>query len=210
MGLAPMVLDSFSGQLVTQGPRGVTVYKVLGFLNEYSGRLTLDDDDVVERFYGNERPKAEIFGVLLRELAQQQGISTKVITKEAGQDAAVTFRSPVLARALNRLYLERQPGGFFDGPRGRIPLTRLFVSSAMFAGVERQMKLAYISGAYCRYGRANAIGFANAKHKASVLAGLLREVGCKDVQLTSITDRVPNTNIITFSRCGPAGWLKGC
>jgi len=200
--------DSFNGRLVTHGPKGIRVYQILGFLEEYVGRLTADDDDTVERFYPNERAKAETFGRWLNELAQQQGIPTNAITKEIDRDSFVRFRSAILARALNRLYLEQKRDEVHDGPRGRIPRASLFVSRAMFDEVERQVKLAYISGAYCRYGRAHAIGFANAAHKATVLAGLLRDVGCKDVQVTSITDRIPNTNIVTFSSCRPAGWFK--
>jgi hypothetical protein len=200
----------FSGGLVTEGTKGVAVFKVLGFFDEYLGRQTFDGDDRIERFYPGEHAKADRLAALLAVMARQQGIVPNMIRKEVDPDRFVTFRSPVLAPALNRLYLERAEVGFFERPEGRIPLIRLNVSAAMFAGATREMKIAYISGAYCRHGRSNAIGFANGGHKAVVLTQLLREIGCKDVKHSSITDRVPNTNVVTFSQCGPPGWLKGC
>jgi hypothetical protein len=193
--------EALDEHLVTDGREGFTVYEVLGFLNEYYGRVTMDKDDVVERFFPNERSIAEKFGMLLERLRNEQGIADTIV-KDVDRESFVTFRSRGVARKLNQLYSDRRPEGFFDGPDGRVPLTRLFVSPSMFNGVDRSNKVAYIAGAYCRHGRANAIGFANASHKVSVLAELLRDVGCQDVRVASITDRAPNTNVVRFSFSG--------
>ena len=59
--------------------------------------------------------------------------------------------------------------------------------------------LSVIRGAYARYGRANAIGLANAHHKAVVLATLLGDLGCADVRVESNSGFVPQTNVVHFS-----------
>jgi len=68
----------------------------------------------------------------------------------------------------------------------------------MFDGMGRDAMLAYLSGAYQRYGRGNTIGFANAEHKADLIARLLTEVGATDVRRLTARDSIPNGNWVQF------------
>ena len=182
------------------GAKGETVYEVLGFLNEYSGRIVFEDNDVVERFYANERDRAATFEALLRRLAEEQQISPAI--REVDRESVTYLHSAHLRNALDALYEDRREGGFSERPEGMLPVLNFYVSASMFPADRRDLKLAYLSGAYARYGRGNAIGFANAHHKAIVLADLLRDLGCGDVRVESTVGYAPQTNVVYFSPSG--------
>jgi hypothetical protein len=80
-----------------------------------------------------------------------------------------------------------------------LPVMRFYVSASMFPADRPQLKMAYVRGAYARFGRGNAIGFANARHKALVLAARLRDLGCSDIRVESTSGYAPQTNVVHFS-----------
>ena len=77
----------------------------------------------------------------------------------------------------------------------------LFVSPAMFKGVDRPRRRAYLTGVYRRHGHGNYIVFANAAHKAALVAQFLREERCDAVTLESVRNTIPNSNVVKFSAC---------
>jgi hypothetical protein len=198
--LATLPSAAFSSQPPSPDRRPAEpVYEALGFLNEYTGRFVTADSDTVEWFYPAEVDVAEMFRVLLSRVARDHGLPAEVrMSREEGGHTVLL--SEALARLLNGMYLERRAR---EQPDGSPTVYDLRVSDAMFASVERKIKIAYLAGAYRRYGRGNAIGFANAEHKAIVIERLLRDVGCTGVRRESIIGRVPNTNIVRFDRCQP-------
>ncbi|MEE3719069.1 hypothetical protein V2H45_20195 [Tumidithrix elongata RA019] len=52
-------------------PSSHTIYAVLGFLQEYSGRY-VSQDDLVEHFFADETAKAQIFEQYLLRLIEEQ------------------------------------------------------------------------------------------------------------------------------------------
>ena len=76
---------------------------------------------------------------------------------------------------------------------------RFYVSASMFPTDRPQLKMAYVRGAYARFGRGNAIWFANAPHKAVVVAGLLRDLACTGVRVESTSGYTPQSNVVHFS-----------
>src|SRR4051794_36443006 len=70
--------ETRNDQFVMDGGKGFAVYEVLGFLDEYYGRLTLDGDDVIERFYPSERATSERFGRLLDRVRNEQGMTETI------------------------------------------------------------------------------------------------------------------------------------
>jgi hypothetical protein len=58
--------------------------------------------------------------------------------------------------------------------------------------------LAYITGAWLRYGRGSDLVFANAHDKAVLIAQLLTMPGCRNVRLESTFGQIPQTNTVRF------------
>lgn len=184
------------------GARGETVYRVLGVLDEYAGRHVADEgDDVVEQFYCSEPALAATFGPLLERLAREQQIQTS-IRRTTLQDCLPVFHSPELRAAIVALYPPPAPGPpqqWTQRPDGRlIPVHQRFVHPSMFRDATAEQKWAYLSGVYLRHGRGDSVVFANAGHKADLVATLLRELGVRDVVQTS-RNGIPRANIVTFT-----------
>ena len=60
------------GRLDLKDGRGVTVFFVLGFLDEYLGRHIVEGDDLVEGFSCNETEKVPAFRRQLERLARER------------------------------------------------------------------------------------------------------------------------------------------
>ena len=93
----------------------------------------------------------------------------------------------------------------------------------MLETVPREARLAYLAGAYWRFGCGSSAGaiarsccrspnsfvLFNAKHKAEVIAGLLMELGCEGVRVESTQGLIPQTNSVYFKPTEEvAGWLQ--
>ena len=184
--------------LTVLGFRAAPLYEVLGWLEESAGRNVVEGGDVVERFYPEEREKAAQFRKALSTLMYAQGFETE-IREELSDNGFTEFRSRPLAEALNTLYVERLTMGKALMPDGsQKPIAQAMVSAAMFAQAGPNDKLAYLRGAYRRYGSGQTFTFANARHKATLIAELLIELGCNDVVLDSSKDSIAQTNIVRY------------
>jgi hypothetical protein len=62
----------------------------------------------------------------------------------------------------------------------------------------RRRALAYLAGAWARYGRGNDFVFANAHDKATLVEGLLSDLGCSRISLESTYGTAPQANIVRF------------
>lgn len=196
------------------GDKGDNVFFVLGLLNEYNGRYIMEDSDQVEGFYCNEATTARLFRRSIGALAQNQNLDP-FITEATVQECLLSYHSIALADRLNSCYVyqtsaERLAQGP-DGTRRRTAsasLSRqLFSKKSSGAMTEkglsdelfyRRRALAYISGAWARYGRDKDFVFANAHDKAMLVAGLLMALGCHDIRLESTVGNLPQANIVHF------------
>ena len=67
----------------------------------------------------------------------------------------------------------------------------------VFDGLERDTKLAYLAGAYYRWGDGDSLRFANSSRKADLIKGLLTELGCTADR--SWREGIPSTNWVHFT-----------
>jgi hypothetical protein len=187
------------------GDKAEAVFWVLGFFDEYLGRGVLDDSDVIERLYCNEQDKAARLRTMIRRLQREQQLADD-LREAVVQECLLWFHSPTLARELNRMYASREPSGMFDTSGGRMrEQITLKATRDLFARVGREARLAYLAGAYYRYGQDDGtMRFANAAHKADLIADLLREAGATAVMRETFKG-LPHTNIVRFT---PSAALK--
>jgi hypothetical protein len=187
------------------GNKAEAVFWVLGFLDEYLGRGVLDDSDLIERLYCNEKDKSARLRTMLRRLQREQQLPDD-LREAVVQECLLWFHSLTLAGELNRMYANREPSGTFDTSGGRErEYVTLKATHDLFARVGADARLAYLAGAYYRYGVDDGtMGFANAAHKADLIADLLREAGATAVTRETVKG-LPNANIVRFT---PSAALK--
>jgi hypothetical protein len=77
-------------------------------------------------------------------------------------------------------------------------LETVWVDEQLFLGEERDLKFAYVAGAYARHGAGDSLQFANSQHKVTLLAELLKELGCSGIRTESTQGFIPQTNTIYF------------
>ena len=197
--------DRVTGQgrhLDLKDGRGVTAFFILGFLEEYTGRHVVEGDDLVEGFYCNETEKVTVFRRQLERLAQEQGLKAE-IRQETIQGCLTQVHSAALAKALNAVYRKREEPPIeqswtTDAAGRHHRLGTLWIDDQLFLGLERDLKFAYIAGAYARYGAGDSMRFANSQHKVAVLAALLKELGTSNIRTESTQRFIPQTNTIYF------------
>ncbi len=195
-----------------------TVFRVLGYLDEYLGRSIMEDGDRVEGFYCNEKDIIGVFRQLLQRLAAEQDLD-QAVTEETTQDCLVSFHSRVITDRLNSCYrYQLSSESAAQGPdgtyrhigKGSLALTLFMRPGGGPAGdvIDRRRVLPYLAGAWARYGRGTDFVFANARDKANLIANLLTMLGCRDVRLESNFGFIPQTNILRFTPTGEvAHWL---
>jgi len=201
-----------------------TVFFVLGFLNEYLGRSFVEDGDRIEGFYCNEPDKALVFQRYISRLAQEQGLDPDV-HEETVQRCLISYHSRSIADRLNSCYRfemtdqELAPGA--DGAYRRTAKASLsldlFVqgSHSVTGGrlsaetFLRRRALAYVSGAWARFGRGEEFVFANAQEKATLIATLLTNLGCRGVRVESTVGLIPQGNVVQFEPTREvAEWIR--
>jgi hypothetical protein len=166
------------------GNKTGNIFFLLGMLDDYGGRRWTEGDDLVERFYCSEQLEAYVFAAYLRRVAEQQGLdSSVVIVRNEGCLAGI--RSDQLTRFIDSFHEFTAGGGTttIDGERRRIG--RGVLRSDLFSGHGRDARLAYLAGAYFRYGVEGRYKFANSAKKMTLIAALLTEVGCEGVETRS-------------------------
>jgi hypothetical protein len=189
-----------------------TIYFILGALNEYIARRIRElGDSTVERFYGSERKDAEVFNVYMTRLTAEEKINTSM-SIQVGPGGHIYFVSPELRHRINSMYeykFERSWGrlGVIDESRNMtIRETMAYVSPDVFQNSGDQARLSYLAGAYMRYGEDDSFHFANADHKVDLIVDLLKQFGCRRVELkVSAPDIIPRGSTITFD---PSGTLR--
>ena len=190
-----------------------TVFFVLGMLDEYSGRYLVEGDDRVETFYCNETGPARLFRRHISKLTADQRFDP-TIAEETIQNCVVVFRSTPIASHLNSCYRYTMTGQSLaqahDGTYRRTASASLAASELFGPGrsgingrglsdkTARRRALAYVAGAWARYGRGAEFVFANARDKVTLVADLLTNLGCHDVRIESSSGTIPQANRIRF------------
>ena len=182
--------------------RAEAVFWLLGTLNEYTGRGTVEGrGSHIEQFFCDESALLPAFRTVLARVLREQGLPDDVV-ESTRQDCLVSLHSEGVAGRINRLYVDRRrTGGHVrlvrPEPSGEI--VALYVSDGMFDGVSDTERIAYLAGAYARYGRGSSYVLSNAEHKAALIARLLLDVGATDIQHRTSRDTIPNGNVVSFA-----------
>ncbi len=192
--LVPRVSSSAEHRSDLSGSKGETVFFVLGMLDEYGGRDLRNETDIVERFYCNEHVNAFVFRAYLDRLAREQGLSSEVETRWY-QDCLVSFHSKEMRDFVNQFYIY-EPGAEPADAYTRGESASL--SWVQLGGRDRALQLAYLAGAYFRYGRNGGFRFANASAKRNLVAKLVEQIGCTDTR-TSSREGLPYQNEVLFT-----------
>jgi hypothetical protein len=196
------------------GDKADTVFFVLGALDEYLGRHIVEDGDVVEHFYCNERDTAATFRRQVAKLAGDQGIDPHV-REESGQECRVIFHSKAVADRLNSCYsYSARTGALIRGDDGRMRRfaeaslgIKLFEKEGSGSTTEagwpdslfhRRRALAYLAGAWMRYHRDKDFVLANSQSKAALVAELLNRLGCHQIRIETTIGLIPQANIVHF------------
>jgi hypothetical protein len=197
-----------------EGGAAETVFFVLGMLSEYQGRGIVEDEDLVEGFYCDESSVAPVFRDAITKLANEQELDSSIRTVTT-QDCLISFRSKQISDRLNSCYSyrasnERLAQGA-DGTYRRTASPTLGLQLFLRSGANTapggnlseqafhsNRALAYVAGAWARYGRGSEFIFANAQNKVKLVAQLLSFLGCQNVRLESDFGFIPQTHIIKF------------
>lgn len=188
------------------GHRGESVFWVLGTLNEYLGRGTSEGrGSWLEQFYCNESKFVPVFRAGLRRMLRDQEL-TDDVAESVEHGCLTTFSSDAVAGRIDRVYRNRRrTGGHMRRADGRrwTEIIVLQISDAVFDGRSRDDRLAYLAGAYARFGDGSMFRFSNAEHKAALVARLLVQVGATDVRHETTRHTIPNGNTVSF-RASPS------
>jgi hypothetical protein len=153
-------------------------YFILGMLDESWGHEKVDGNRVIESFWDDEREAAEVFERYLYKLKKERGVETQIRKEE--DEIHIRFWNGKLAEIIDSFYSQPyEPAGEreLDGEWRRVSYAHIDRSD--FEWSTRKERLAYLAGAYCRYGGGNA--FVNAWGKDDVLVELLLEFDCDDI-----------------------------
>ncbi|TCR70707.1 hypothetical protein [Rhizobium sp. BK376] len=193
-------------------------YVVLGFLDEYMGRINLGDDDYVERFYPAEEPLVKIFAEYLKVFAITRNIKT-TIKITIGPHGHHYVTSAEIAKYINDTYGDNYIDSLYNNARG--------ISEAMFSALSDphrvlrydnepvDCRFSYLLGAYMRYGSGNGFQLANSGHKIDLIITFLERLGAKWVSKVWSVGGAPRIGVIRFGPdevlarlfgIAPSGW----
>jgi hypothetical protein len=206
------------------GERADTVFFTLGLLSESGGRTIVEDDDQVEKFYCDETDAARLFRRTLGTLAQEQGVNPD-IREQTGQQCVIVYHSKPIADRVNSCFryqmtdgeMARGSDGFYLRMASPSLGDHLFVhGSGSFTeqGLDdraffRRRALAYLGGAWARYGHGADFVFHGAVSKANLTAELLTDLGCHDVRVESTVGVVPGAITVHFQPTSEVTqWLR--
>ena len=190
-----------------------TIFTVLGFLNEYGNRKIARCKEEVECFYPNEKVVADLFEIYLRRLADEHNLQTE-IRREQKDTGHIYFYSEELNDLICSYYVENGLTDLdsneipkFSDDKGCIHYGNGKIGESIFPAVkhpwrltaeESDPRLAFLIGAYVRYGEENRFSFSNAYHKARLVEELLVQLGSIWLRFSRNMAGVPTLHEIEF------------
>ena len=190
-----------------------TIYTVIGLLDEYAPRKIARDKAEIEWFYPGEEAIADLFESHLRSLVSEYNLQTE-IKRELANSRHIYFLSEEINDLICAFYIEKgltdsdskgvpkyiDEQGYCHYAHGMINKSAFppRTSARPLTGAAQETRLAFLTGAYARYGNANRFRLANAGHKARVIEELLIDLDCPWLQLTKNFRGVPYVNEVEF------------
>src|SRR5574341_1535901 len=165
----------------TSDPKMNTIFIVLGFLDDYMGRIVRQDKNLIEEFYPNENEIADKFEKHLSNLIAEKNLKT-TITREVGPQGHIALLSSEIASLLNSYHLfvskhiydrDGHDMSIYELPYS--VFTPLESNSPNFNEALDE-RLSYLAGVYQRFGKDKEIWFANSLSKSKNIFRLLQEI----------------------------------
>ena len=179
-------------------------YFLLGMLEEYISRTIYKDSDCIEGFYWGEKLHAYVIVAYLSRLMKEMDISNDIEIRRR-QDLLVILHSKSMSEYLNSFF-DDHPEDWKGFYRTNKDYRAVYLPYSIFDNVNRSAKLAYLAGAYYRFGRDNRISLANGKKKADLISRLLENVECPTPKRThSAIGAAPVVHYVDFQ---PTNELK--
>jgi hypothetical protein len=164
--------------------------EILGMLDEYMSRFDYVSgepwQDVVERFYPKEINLARHFAELIHIFEKQISFNFNV-EKETISEGHIFFRSESLSSMIKFYYVS-------------INKRLATLNTDFILEKPEEYRMAYLKGAYARYGSGNRIRMANAPMKILTLSAVLESLGADEVAVyASPRDYIPSIYVVVFS-----------
>jgi hypothetical protein len=168
-----------------------SMYQLLGMLEEYISRFNYytgePHPDRVERFYTSEGDSADYFEELIQEYLQECQVPFEY-TRAVGPQGII-FSSTDLSAIVNSFYI-------------KVTDHIATLDRNVFCEASEEDMLAYIEGAYMRYGIENEslIEMANAWLIMETVGYVLKELGCSHIAIfdTGATGAAPTVYAVIF------------
>jgi hypothetical protein len=163
--------------------------EILGMLDEYISRYDYytgePRDSIVEHFYPNEQELAKHFFDLIKNY-ENETTTNFSIRQEVDAEGHTFFYSKTFSAFINSLYkLNSKKLATLDRD--------------LILGLNRKLKLAYLNGAYLRFGNGNEISIANGINKIKTIAIVMESLKIKNIKLyNSGPGSVPMDYVLTF------------
>ena len=183
-------------------------YVALGFMDEYTGRSVYEGGETVERFYPGEANLVPRFVAVLEEIAERNGIRTR-IRQEIGPQGHIAVISRELSAHLDNLYrpdfsAAASVATDLNGRKWRYVIVG--VDATMFPSMrsrqwrpeEVDCRFSYLLGSHIRYGEDNAFRLANATHKVELIIAFLESLGAAWVEWSRSLRTVPMCHRVRF------------
>lgn len=163
--------------------KNIHLYYILGMLNEYMGRINyIKNYDIVEFFYSHESAIAKRFYTLCNKLKKEKNINTffyrwPIFRKKNGW---IIYHSNKLKNFINLNY------NFYIGMGSSKKNGKTYcgiLKEDIFNKCSNEDKIAYLAGAYFRYGKNSSFDFANSYNKVKNIEKLLKDIGAKNIKV---------------------------
>ena len=146
-------------------PKIKTIFVILGFLDDYMGRIVRQGKNLIEEFYPNENESVDKFEKHLHNLIGERNLKT-TITRELGPQGHIKFLSPEIAALLNSYHVFASRH-IYDSDDHDMKIYKL--PYAVFKPLEYNSptfhealdeRLSYLAGVYRRFGKDKEIRLA--------------------------------------------------
>lgn len=191
----------------------LTIFTILGFLDEYMGRKIIRGRAQVECFYKTEKEVADLFEFYLHRLAAEHNLQTEIIREEK-ETGHIYFYSEELNDLICSYYIkngltnlnsneiqkyvdEREHAYYGVGEIGE-SVFPVINHPLRLTEEERSTRLAFLTGAYARYGRKNRFQFNNSYHKARLVEELLIQLRSYWIRFTRKMELIPYRHEVEF------------
>lgn len=184
-------------------------FVVLGMINEYRGRQAVEQGSMVERFFPDERPLADLFAkylILYGASLHIDSAEVSVVQAETGHSYVESKRMNAYVNALYKFEFEMDRFITLpDGLQHRIADVVLTIEefpkkkSMLYRSSEMNPRFSYLYGVVLRFGgEGSAVKMANASEKIELIKQLLEDLDVEWINHRYSVGGAPRIHEVTF------------